>query len=123
MAAVVSGTGLGLFNSSGSTFGAAGSNGDSAVGPGRDQLYVNSTTGNLIIQALDERVAGNGIDSMLVRTYNSQGRFDGYNDDHCRVGGYRSMVLTGALNDPASTITKTFGDGAEVVYRPLGGGV
>jgi YD repeat-containing protein len=114
MVAVVSGSGLGLFNASTSPQGAQG---DPVVGRGNDRVYVNSANGNLIVQSVDDVLVANGPDTALVRTYNSQGLLDGDNDDNWRIGFYRRVVLNGPLNDSDSTVTKTFGDGAEIVYR------
>ena len=117
MVAVVSGSGLGLFNSSTSTLGGAGANGNSQVGRGRDQVYVNSTTGNLIVQSVDETLSALGLDFAGVRTYNSQGLTDEDNGDQWRLGVHQRIYnLVGAVNSANSTITKVFGDGAEVVY-------
>ena len=53
MVAVVSGSGLGLFTT---TRGG----GDSQVGRGNENVFVNTTNGNLIVQSLDENVAALG---------------------------------------------------------------
>ena len=117
MVAVVSGSGLGLFNSSASSLGGAGSNGNPVVGRGRDRVYVNSSTGNLIVQSVDETLAALGLDFAGVRTYNSQGLADEDNNDQWRLGvQQRVYKLTGTVNTAGSTITKVFGDGAEVLY-------
>ena len=81
MVAVVNGSGLGLFKSNVST-GAAG------LGQARERVYVNSTTGNLVIQGVDELQPANGSDLAITRTYNSLGLVDGDNDDgqHGRRG-------------------------------------
>ncbi len=66
MVAVVSGAGLGLFGSSVSTLGGAGAAGNSGVGRGNDRVFVNSATGNLIIQNQDERLSALGLDLAMV---------------------------------------------------------
>jgi hypothetical protein len=116
MTAIVSGSSLGLFNSSLSLLGTA--SGSSLLGKQGERLYVNAATGNLVVQAQDEYLASMGLDtSSLVRTYNSQGLLDGDNNDHWRIGFYRRIhSLTGTVNTMGSTVTKTFGDGAEVTY-------
>jgi YD repeat-containing protein len=117
MVAVVSGSGLGLFNSSASSLGGAGTNGNPVVGRGRDRVYVNSSTGNLIVQSVDETLAALGLDFAGVRTYNSQGLADEDNNDQWRLGvQQRIYKLTGTVNTSGSTVTKVFGDGAEIVY-------
>ncbi len=117
MVAVVSGSGLGLFNSSASTLNAQGTDGNSVVGRGNDRVFVNTANGNLVVQSVDDVLVATGLDTALVRTYNSQGLLDGDNDDSWRIGFYRRVVLDGPLGDAQSTVTKTFGDGAEIVYR------
>ena len=110
MVAVVSGTGLGLFNNSGAA-------GNSNVGRGRDQVFVNTTTGNLVVQSVDDTLSAMGLDFAAIRTYNSQGLTDEDNGDQWRLGVHQKVVLTsGAVNQVNSVATKTFGDGSEVKY-------
>jgi len=110
MVAVVSGTGLGLFTTT-----RAG--GDPQLGRGNENVFVNTTNGNLIVQSLDENVAALGLDLALVRTYNSQGLTDDDNNDGWRLGTrQRVYSLSGTLNGANSTIKKVFGDGSEVTY-------
>lgn len=117
MVAVVSGTGLGLFNSSTSTLGEAGTDGNSNVGRGRDQVYVNTTTGNLVVQSVDDTLNALGLDFAAVRTYNSQGLTDEDNNDQWRLGVHqRVSLMTGTVNTAGSVATKTFGDGSSVAY-------
>ena len=113
MVAIVSGTGLGLFNTSASNNLIVG---NANTGRSGEQVYVNSATGNLVVRDQDERLAALGLDLALVRTYNSQGLIDGDNNDNWRIGFYRRVSLNGTANATGSTVTKTFGDGAEVVY-------
>lgn len=117
MVAVVSGSGLGLFGSSVSMLGGAGAAGNAVVGRGRDRVYVNAATGNLVIQSVDETLSALGLDLALVRTYNSQGLLDDDNGDNWRLGVHQRVHgLTGTLNTTDSTVRKVFGDGREVVY-------
>src|SRR5262245_31657457 len=117
MVAVVSGSNLGLFNSSLSLLGAAGAAGTPQEGRANERLFVNSATGNLIVQARDETVATLGLDLALVRTYNSQGLLNDDNADNWRLSVHESLsAVSGTLNTAGSTITKTFGDGAAIVY-------
>src|SRR3990172_8824624 len=109
MVAIVSGTGLGLFNTSASNNLIGG---NANTGRSAEQVYVNSATGNLVVRDQDEPLAALGLDLALVRTYNSQGLIDGDNGDNWRIGFYRRVTV----NAPGSTVTKTFGDGADVVY-------
>src|SRR5882724_6533857 len=117
MVAVVSGTGLGLGTSSLSILGGRGAVGNASQGRGGEQVYVNSATGNLIIQDRDEYLSGVGADLALIRTYNSQGQLTDDNGDNWRLGVQERLhTLTGTVNTAGSTITKVFGDGAEVSY-------
>lgn len=117
MVAVVSGSGLGLFGSSVSALGGIGGSGNAAPGRGNDRVYVNTTTGNLIVQSQDERLTALGLDLNLVRTYNSQGLMDDDNGDNWRLGVQQRLYnLVGTVNRQGSSITKEFGDGREVTY-------
>jgi YD repeat-containing protein len=115
MVAVISSNDLGVFTSNGSARGSAGS-----AGSGRpDQAYVNTSTGNLVIQQRDESLAALGLDLALVRTYNSQGLMDDDNGDNWRLSPQQRLY--GLPANPASpsagsTVRKVFGDGADVVY-------
>jgi len=117
MVAVVSGSGLGLFNSSLSVLGGNGASGSAPNGRSGERVFVNSATGNLVIQSQDETLAALGLDLGLLRTYNAQGKLDDDNADNWKIGLYRRVyALTGTVNTAGSTVTKVFGDGAEVVY-------
>src|SRR5687767_5789249 len=109
MVAVVSGSGLGLFNTSANILGGGGAQGNPSLARGPDRVFVNSATGNLIVQSVDERLAATGLDLSLVRTYNSQGHLDDDNGDNWRLGVHlRLQGLTGTINNAGSTITKIF---------------
>src|SRR5258708_6728430 len=117
MVAVVSGSNLGLYNSSLAILGGAGASGSAPNGRSGDRVYVNSATGNLVIQSQDETLAALGLDLTLLRTYNAQGKLDDDNADNWKIGVYRRVyALTGTVNTAGSTVTKVFGDGSEVVY-------
>jgi hypothetical protein len=105
MVAVVNGSGLGLFTSRGSS-------GSAGLGQSRDQVFVNSTTGNLVIQGVDEILTATGADIAVTRTYNSLGITDGDNNDGWRMGLTRSLAVNAGVS-----IVKTFGDGARVTYN------
>src|SRR5215471_2048718 len=114
MVAVISSGNLGVFTANGSTRGTPGTTGS---GANPDQVFVNSTTGNLVIQQRDESLATVGLDLALVRTYNSQGLMDDDNGDNWRIGVYQRVYgLTGTINTANSTVHKVFGDGADVLY-------
>ena len=87
-----------------------------------DQVFVNASTGNLVLQHQDEFLAAAGLDVGVTRTYNSQGQFDDDNGDNWKMGVYRSVVgLTGNANEAGSTVRRIGGDGAAVTYRFDGG--
>src|SRR3954469_20906041 len=99
MVAVVSGSGLGLFNNSSAA-------GNSNVGRGRDQIFVNTTTGNLVVQGVDDTLTAMGLDFAAIRTYNSQGLTDEDNNDQWRLGVHQKVVLTsGTVNQVGSIVT------------------
>src|SRR5687768_762649 len=118
MVAIVSGNSLGLSLSSFAT-GQNGMTGSAALGRNGQQIYVNSANGNLVLQRQDDRLLSTGLDVFAVRTYNSQGMFDGDgNNDNWRIGFFRSVdSLTGTLNTTSSAITRTDADGARAIYR------
>src|SRR5437016_3592823 len=99
MVAVVTGNGLGLTNGSLKVLGSGGAVGSPTQGQSGEQVYLNAANGNLVIQDRDEVLAGVGPDVALVRTYNSQGLWDGDNGDNWRLGVYRQVYnLTGTVN-------------------------
>ncbi|MES1192309.1 MAG: RHS repeat domain-containing protein, partial [Steroidobacter sp.] len=107
----------GLFDSSAAKLGKNGVSGNSNLGQGNEQVYVNTATGNLVIQHQDDFLSAIGADLNIIRTYNSQGKLDDDNGDNWKIGLYRRVYnLAGTVNTAGSTITKVFGDGAEVVY-------
>ena len=111
MVAVISGEALGLFNSTQTGVGSA------SFGQGREQVYVNASTGNLVLRQRDEFVAASGLDLSLLRTYNSQGQLDGDNNDGFRFNFTQQLTdLVGTPNQPGGQITRIGGDGAETVY-------
>ena len=117
MTTVVAGNGLGLFNSSLGVLGSQGGVGADTLGKGGDRVYVNAATGNLVIQRQDEVLFGQGPDTGILRTYNSQGGWDGDNADQWRIGLYKKVyLLTGTVNTAGSTVTRVDQDGAELVY-------
>ena len=110
MVAVVSGEGLGLFNASNGL-------GNAVSGQSGEAVYVNSTTGNLVIQGRDEFLSGSGLDIPLVRTYNSQGLFTDDNGDNWQLNVHQRLIdIPGSPNTNGSTITRVGGDGSETLY-------
>ncbi|MCU7934082.1 MAG: hypothetical protein KZQ99_04275, partial [Candidatus Thiodiazotropha sp. (ex Dulcina madagascariensis)] len=117
MASIIGGEHLGLYNGSLGLFG--GGEGQARVGRNgqSDRVYVNTATGNLVVQRRDEYLSGLGLDLALLRTYNSQAQFDDDNGDNWRLNVHQRLYgLTGTVNTTGSTITKVYGDGAEVVF-------
>ena len=114
MVAVITGNGLGIGNSSLTQIG-QGPGGSASLGQDPLNQYVNAANGNLVLQTVDEGLLFDGLPLNMLRTYNSQGQFNGQND--WSYGFSRSIGgLTGTLNTVGSTITRTGDDGSTVVY-------
>ena len=109
MPTVISGTDLGLANVH-----SQGTQGQGIQGQGGVGLYVNTTTGNLVLQQQDQVLVGQGIDTGLIRTYNSLGQFTDDNGDNFRFAFNQRLVnLTGTANTAGTRITRIAGDGSE----------
>src|SRR6266566_7099129 len=117
MTAIVSSNTLGLFGSSLSQIGLS-SSGTPLLGrPGQSNaVYVNSAAGNLVVQGQDEYLASLGLDTSLVRTYNSLGQITDDNGDNWRLNIASLIGIPATPNTVGSTLTKRFGDGAEILY-------
>ncbi|MET0007190.1 MAG: DUF6531 domain-containing protein [Candidatus Thiodiazotropha sp. 6PLUC9] len=96
MVGIISGENLGLYNGSHGQIGSIG-NGEWVGRNGQsDRIYVNTTTGNLVVQRRDEYLSSQGLDLALIRTYNSLGREDDANGDNWRLNVYQRLYdLTG----------------------------
>src|SRR6266516_1675391 len=117
MVTIVSGVGLGLSNGSLNVLGPQGAVGQANQGRAGEGVYVNSATGNLVVQNRDEVGFGRGPDLGHLRTYNSQGLLNDDNGDNWRLGVYRKVYnLTGTVNTTGSTVTRVAEDGSESVY-------
>ncbi len=92
--------------------------GHSAQGRNGELAFVNLATGNLVLQDRDSVLVGTGPDTLVTRTYNSQGRFDDDNGDNWRIGLYQSAILIGTAHQPGSSIVRTAGDGSAATYLP-----
>jgi YD repeat-containing protein len=114
MAAVISGNGLGLGNTSlnqlGQLFG-----GQATTGQGKVNQYLNIANGNLILQNQDEGLIFDGIPLNVLRTYNSQGQLSG---SQGWLFGLAQSVggLTGTVNTAGSTVVRTGDDGSTTTY-------
>ena len=118
MVAVVAGMGLGLNTGSARVLGNAGSMGLATFGRQSDRLYVNAATGNLVVQARDELLAGRGPDALGLRTYNSLGSFVDDNGDNWQPGLARKVWLSGGTqNATGSTATRRDEDGSEAIFN------
>ncbi len=115
MVSLVTGEGLGLYNSSLNVLGSA--TGNAQLGRFGNQVHVNTATGNLVVRQRDEFVASQGADLALFRSYNALGQWDGDNNDNWQLSVHRRVHdLTGTANTAGSTVQKTFGDGLVATY-------
>ncbi len=115
MVAVFTGTGLGLYNTSYTQLGFT-TGGGAGLGQSRESQYVNLSTGNLVLQDLDESLFVRGLNASFLRTYNSRGTVTGQGQDGWVTGFERNVTLTGTLNAVGSTMTLNTGDGQSVVF-------
>jgi len=115
MVAIVSGNGLGLFNSSLYTLGAQGVIGSGSVGVSGETASVNIATGNLVLQHTDDFLASLGANVGVLRTYNSQATLSTGN---WVIGPQRSVQDAGAAsrNQAGARATRTDEDGSTEVF-------
>ena len=118
MVAIVSGNTLGLNLTSKGVLGGQGISGNAATGQGGEQVYVNASTGNLVMQQLQDELVGAGLDVASVLTYNSLGLANDDNGDNFSIGKAPvQLVLSGAaVNTAGSLLTRTAFDGSRAVY-------
>ncbi|XVJ69168.1 MAG: hypothetical protein HEQ39_05585 [Rhizobacter sp.] len=115
--ALMSGNDLGLTGSSLDRLGAQGVVGQTARTTSGESLYINTRTGNLVVQRTDELLVGLGPDAQVLRTYNSQAQLDGDNNDNWRIGFYRQVSsLTGTVNTAGSSLVRVEADGSQRTY-------
>ena len=111
MVAVVSGEAAGLLSSSFSVLGQQGVGGNSALGQGNEQVFVNAATGNLVVQGRDDELSSVGADLGVIRTYNSLGALedirDGIGSDNWRLGFISTLAFEG------DAVYRVAADGAE----------
>jgi YD repeat-containing protein len=117
MVSIFTGLGSGFERGSLAQLGSAGLLGSGALGRSSEQLSLNATTGNLLINQRDEFLVGAGADSGISRTYNSLGNFADDNSDNWRQSTDRRVHgLIGTLNTSGSTVKRVSADGSEVTY-------
>ncbi|ROU08292.1 putative Ig domain-containing protein, partial [Lysobacter enzymogenes] len=112
MSAIVSGSGLGLFNGSLGQIG-RGLGGSARLGQGKDEQYVNIATGNLVLRTQDEFLTFRGLGMAAVRTYNSRGQLSDSGADAWVTGFERRVELVSGTVDTAGSVMRRYtGDGA-----------
>ena len=116
MTAVFTSSGLGLFDSSADSLGQAGLLGNAGLGQSGEQVYINAASGNLVIRRIDEVLIGQGIDTALSRTYNSQGGMTDSNGDDWVLSATRFLSFSGTTNTAGSTVTRRGADGSLTVF-------
>ncbi|ENW92987.1 LysM peptidoglycan-binding domain-containing protein [Acinetobacter dispersus] len=115
MVGIVSGNGLGLFNSSFNNLGKKGLQGNANFGQAQLQNYVNIADGNLIIRQLDQNLSAIGKDIQSIQTYNSKGVLSG--DTQWGGEWSRRLSLVGDLNTAGSKILITAEDGHQITFN------
>ncbi|MGE9759299.1 hypothetical protein ACQP6U_18140, partial [Acinetobacter baumannii] len=115
MVAIVSGNGLGLFNSSLNQLGKRGVQGNASFGQARIEDYINIAEGNLVIRQQGYNLAATGQDIQSVLTYNSKGLLN--NNAQWSGEWSRRLTLVGNLNEAGSKIIVTAEDGHEVTFN------
>ena len=117
MVAMVSGTGLGLDLTSARVLGGQGIAGDASFGTGGQKVYVNTATGNLVLQQQQDAFVGLGPEFDPVLTYNSLGQLNGAYGYRFTMGAVTGqLVLSGQQGQAGSTVTVTQFDGSQEVY-------
>jgi YD repeat-containing protein len=117
MVSVVTGSGLGLDQTSGYVLGSRGQLGSSVFRRFGESATVNAATGNLFVSRTDEILLGLGVDATVSRGYNSLGLSTDENGDNWQLGGQRRVAgLTGTVNTVGSTVTRYDWDGSSVVF-------
>ncbi|MGY8562903.1 hypothetical protein L0938_05715 [Paracidovorax citrulli] len=121
MAAVISGNGLGLFNTS--LQNGLGLGGDARLGAqGADRQYVNVANGNLVLHSQDEQLLFRGMTLGQFRTYNSQGLSSQVGSDGWITGFERRVeLLSGTVGAVGSVMRLHTGDGAYQDFTHTGG--
>ena len=117
MVAIVSGNSLGLDLTSKGVLGDQGVYGNASQGSGGQQVYVDASNGNLVIQQPQDVLVGAGLDVDSVLTYNSQGLRTDDNGDNFSLGTIPvQLAITGTANTAGSTLVRTGFDGSQATY-------
>jgi YD repeat-containing protein len=117
MVSVVTGSGLGLDQTSGFVLGSRGQLGGSAFGRYGEAVTVNAATGNLFISRTDEILLGLGTDAVVSRSYNSLAQGTDDNGDNWQLGRQRKVAgLTGTVGTAGSTVTRYDWDGSSTLF-------
>src|SRR5688572_16686098 len=111
---------FGLQTSSHAIIGQHPGGGFSGLGQTGQGVYVNASTGNLVIQSMDDWMQSVGINTSVVRTYNSLlgADPDGANDGFA-IGFHRKLLietLSGTRNQAGSSIQYRGADGAVLTF-------
>ncbi len=120
MTAIITTEGIGLFNSSKTQLGTDGI----GFGSAGDKAYVNAETGNLIIQRKDQVVVGHGMDTSVVRTYNSLGNFSDLDGDNTYFNFNQRLDISQSVPTRTSRdgYTQNFLGEADSYYSDEGAG-
>jgi YD repeat-containing protein len=110
MVSVIGEQGLGLFGHTQLGLGQS-----STLGDAKTRLTVNAATGNLVITRRDDTLAGNGIDTDLLRTYNSQGTLNQGSVGQFRFGFDQSLSDFPA-DKTSGTIIRNDGEGLAATF-------
>ena len=95
--------------------------GQAQAGRNGQRVYVNGSTGNLVVQTQDEQLFDHGLDLGVSRTYNSQGQLEG-GAGNPGTGLYarRAELVEGELGSYGSVVRRTERDGSQTLYRLAG---
>ncbi|MGH8049201.1 MAG: DUF6531 domain-containing protein, partial [Arenimonas sp.] len=115
MVAVVSGNGLGLFNTSLTALGGS-QGGPAGLGGRAGSQVVNITNGNLILQDQDETLSVRGFSTSVLRTYNSRGTVAGTGQDGWKTGFERRVEIAAEKQANPSMLIHS-GDGSTQYFR------
>jgi YD repeat-containing protein len=130
--AIVSGNSLGLSLTSSATLGQRGTFGNAGQGSTNEQVFVNVSNGNLVVQDRDDILMDKGDNLVALRTYNSLGMTnsleatgntglnDDDNQDRWSSGFFKTngnLKITGTPGDVACKFVRIAPDGAQALYE------